>query len=194
MFYGALAQLVARIHGMDEVAGSNPACSTINMFHSIVTVIAKYFIFLPVLISVGWLAFTKSKNRLRYLVILVLGSVIAALLTKLGTTFIHDPRPFVSNGVVPYFQSSTDNGFPSDHTVFATVFAAAMWPFSKGLSIAMYAITLLIGTSRVVAGVHHGWDIVGGLIIGTVAVAVAYWFLELVWKRPNTAHKEPKLA
>jgi undecaprenyl-diphosphatase len=161
--------------------------------HFIITVIAKYFIILPILISAAWLLYAKSKGRLRYVVVLILGGIIAVLLTKLGTTFIHDPRPFIVNGVVPYFQSSTDNGFPSDHTVFATVFAAAMWPFNKYLSGVMYGITLLIGVSRVIAGVHHGWDIVGGLVIGTIAVAAAYWFLELVW-RPKTTHKTTKTA
>ncbi len=153
--------------------------------HSVVTFVAKFFIALPILISVTWLIYTKSKNRLRYLTILLVGGIVAALLTKLGTVLIQDPRPFIANGVVPFFQSSTDNGFPSDHTVFGTVLAATMWPFNKYLSGVMYAITVLIGASRVIAGVHHGWDVVGGLVIGTVAVAAAYWFLELVWKQPH---------
>ena len=33
MYLGALAQLVARFHGMEEVIGSNPICSTIFKFY-----------------------------------------------------------------------------------------------------------------------------------------------------------------
>lgn len=150
-----------------------------TIMHTIITVIAKYAIVLPVVISAAWLIMAKPADRGRYLVLLVLSGILAALLTKLGTILIQDPRPFIAGHVMPYFQSSTDNGFPSDHTAFATVFAAAIWPFNRRLSIGLYVVAVAIGLSRVIAGVHHSWDVIGGLLIGTAAVAAVYWCTRL---------------
>ena len=154
------------------------------MSHQVVVATAKYLVVLPVVVSSAWWAFRADRNqRIRYLSILVGGGVLAYLLAKVGGHLYEDPRPFITDQVVPYFESATDNGFPSDHTMLAAVFAAAMWPFHRVLSGLFYVMAVAVGLARVVAGVHHGVDVIGGLVLGTAGVAVAWVAMTLLESR-----------
>jgi len=139
--------------------------------HSAVTFIAKDFIVIPglVLMYVFWRS--SNADRKKLILTAVVSGIITAVLVKLGTTVYHDPRPFVSDGVTPYFQSSIDNGFPSDHTVLSTLLAWLVFGRNRVYGIGLLLIALLIGTSRVIAGVHHGKDIIGGFMLATIG----YW-------------------
>jgi len=160
------------------------------MFHDVVIVIAKYLVAVPVVVSgLWWLLRASRSARVRYLVLLAGGGVVAYALSKIGGHFYDDPRPFIADQVVPYFRSATDNGFPSDHTLFATVVAAAMWPFDRRLSALFYVIAVAVGLARVVAGVHHGVDVIGGLAIGTASVALV-WQVQRVVVRAWPATSE----
>jgi membrane-associated phospholipid phosphatase len=154
------------------------------MSHQVVVAMAKYLVVLPVIVSGIWWAFVADRSqRIRYLSILVGGGVLAYLLAKVGGHLYDDPRPFIADQVVPYFQSATDNGFPSDHTMLSAVFAAAMWPFNRVLSGLFYVIAVAVGLARVVAGVHHGVDVIGGLAFGTAGVAAVWAAMTLLERR-----------
>lgn len=136
--------------------------------HEAVTIVAKYFVVIPalvflyVLLRVGW------PERKRLVVTLVVSAVMTALFVKLATTVYHDPRPFVRDHVTPYFSSSTDNGFPSDHTVFAALLAWLVFTRKRTGGIVLLVLAILIGACRVIAGVHHGIDIAGGFVLASV--------------------------
>ena len=106
-------------------------------------------------------------------------SYIAA---KIAGLFYYDPRPFVQTGIAPLIPHVADNGFPSDHTLICAAIAAAIYPFNKKISVLLWALTVLVGLSRVFVGVHHVVDIIGSvaisMMVGTVVYAVAkryYW-------------------
>jgi undecaprenyl-diphosphatase len=83
----------------------------------------------------------------------------------------------VHDGVTPYFSSSTDNGFPSDHTAFSAVIALAVCAFSRKIGIGLIVLALVIGSARVIAGVHHGQDIIGGFLLGALGVGLGWLVL-----------------
>lgn len=154
----------------------------IKRMHEVVTIIAKYFI---VFSAAGLgLAFFRieKKRRLDFLLLLVLSAVLTVLLVKLATSVHQDPRPFIRDGVHPYFTSSTDNGFPSDHTAFSALIAFVVLRFSKKLGIVLLVLSSLIGSSRVIAGVHHTQDILGGFIIAGMAVGAGFLILQGIHK------------
>jgi len=101
---------------------------------------------------------------------------------KIATTLHQDPRPFVRDHVHPYFASSTDNGFPSDHTAFSALIACIVLRYNRWLGVALAGLAVLIGTARVISGVHHGQDIVGGLVIAGLGVGMA-WAGELIIRK-----------
>ena len=141
--------------------------------HELVIIIAKYFIVIPVLGAVYVLIAAPKNQRLRMAVLLGLSGLLSLLFAKVASHLYYDPRPFVTNHSTPYFTHGPDNGFPSDHTLLAALLAYWVTSYRRLLGVALFVIALLIGCSRVIAGVHHLNDIIGSLLIGALGFSVA---------------------
>jgi undecaprenyl-diphosphatase len=150
--------------------------------NSVIAFIANYLIFVPPIVLVIVLLGLKQDQRIDALLILVLSSVLTVLLVKLATTLHQDARPFIRDGVTPLIHSSTDNGFPSDHSAFSTVIALVVMRFNRKIGYALFAVAVLIGTSRVLAGVHHTQDVIGGIVIAGISVGLSVLVLNAVRK------------
>ena len=96
------------------------------------------------------------------------------LIAKLISHFYYDPRPFVAGHFTPLIPHQADNGFPSDHTLLSAAIASIIYYFNKKLSIGLWVLTLIIGFSRVYAGIHHPVDILGSVIIAIIVAPVAF--------------------
>ena len=155
--------------------------------HEIVIIIAKYFIAIPVLATLVLWFKLPGKLKKQYVALLVLGAILTLALAKIGSKFFYDPRPFVVGHFTPYFAHGNDNGFPSDHTLLASLLAFAAARFSKKLALILLVVAVLIGFARVIAGVHHLVDVVGSMCFAAVGVVVAYFLLRAVYRRPDTA-------
>lgn len=148
--------------------------------HETVIIIAKYGIALPI-VSYLVLAVYERRRAKELLLFTFISAILTLLLVKLATTVHTDPRPFVRDGVQPYFSSSTDNGFPSDHTALSAVIACIVFKYNKLAGLLLIAAALVIGGARVISGVHHGQDVIGAILIAGVSVYLA----ALVVKRLN---------
>jgi len=130
---------------------------------------AKYLIVIPVLVEL-YIFWKLDKNGRREMIKVVLGTAILALiLAKLGSHAYSDPRPQFSDGATPLFPHGNDNGFPSDHTLLASVLALGAYKFNKRVGYALFAVALVIGWARVAAHVHHVADIIGSIVIAAIA-------------------------
>src|ERR1700704_4461652 len=128
--------------------------------HEIVIIVAKYWIVIPVVASaIVWLRLSGARKK-EYVLMIVFGAMITVLLAKVGSKLFDNPRPFVVGHFKPYFAHGADNGFPSDHTLLASLLAFTMLWFSKKVGVVLCAVALLIGLARIAAGVHHLIDIV----------------------------------
>lgn len=154
-----------------------------RMMHFLVTLIAQYFIAIPVLTVVWLLWKLKKPQKLEFLFMLAGTTVIAAILVKIATTIHQDPRPLTYPGVTPYFAHGTDNGFPSDHTTFSAVIGFAVLYFNRKLGGVLLAVALLIGLCRVIANVHHLQDIGGGFVIAGISYLAAWGALRIYKSR-----------
>lgn len=143
--------------------------------HTIITIIAKYFIAIPLFIGIYVFWQLPKKQKIELVLFLLVSATITTVLVKLATSLHQDPRPFVRDGVVPYFTSSTDNGFPSDHTAFSAVIAFVVLHYSRKLGLCLAVLALVIGSARVIAGVHHGQDIVGGFLLAAAGVTLGWY-------------------
>lgn len=148
--------------------------------HELIILIAKYCIVLSGLGLVATGVLLPASDRKTFLLFVIVSAVVTTLLVKLATTLHSDPRPFIRDGAHPYFVSSTDNGFPSDHTVMAAFCAFVVARYRRRWGLALFALAVLIGAARVVSGVHHGQDIVGGLCIAGLGVAFGYYLSKKV--------------
>ena len=151
--------------------------------HLLITFVAKYCVAIPVLVVLYVFLKLSKRQRLTFVVLLITSTVFALILVKIATTLRSDPRPFVRDGVIPYFKSSVDNGFPSDHTTFSALIGFAVVLYSRKLGIGLLILSLFIGSARVIAGVHHGQDIVGGFIIAAVSVALSMYVTKIIGRR-----------
>ena len=161
----------------------------------LIAAVAQYTLF-AVLASAAVVWWTLGqRERLAVLVALVLAVVVGGGLLLAAAVGWYDPRPFVVEGTIPLFPHAPDNGFPSDHTIAATLVAGVVMGFRLRTGLALLFASILLGAARVAAQVHHVPDVVAGVLIGLAAAAVgvtlahaaigswAGW--RLPWRRPN---------
>lgn len=147
--------------------------------HGAITITAKYAIVLPPFaLLYQWLKLT-GKRRLEMITLGILSGLLTIGFVKLATTLHQDPRPFVRDGIHPYFASSTDNGFPSDHTAVSALAGFIALRYSRKIGIGLLVLSLLIGTARVISGVHHAQDIIAGFVIAGASVGIALVLIKL---------------
>jgi undecaprenyl-diphosphatase len=151
--------------------------------HEIVKLIAKDAIALSILGLIYCWFKLDTKRKKTFLIQLVAAGILTYLAGKLAAALYYDPRPFISDHVVPYFASATDNGFPSDHTLLAS-FAGFMtlW-YNRKLGAALLVLAALIGIARVTAGVHHGADVLGAFGASFIGVGLIWAVSKLVLNR-----------
>lgn len=136
--------------------------------------IAKYFILLALLLAAyAWWRLPRELKK-PFAVLAVASGLLTLFLAKVGSHLYYDPRPFVSGHVTPYFGHSTDNGFPSDHTLLAAFLAFFTLGYNRKIGWILAGLTVLVGGARVIAGVHHVVDIIGSCVIAGIAVGLAY--------------------
>jgi len=149
-----------------------------HMFNSLIIIGAKYLIALPLLATVVFF-FQQEKNTKKMLAIFsVVILPLIFIVAKIASKLYSNPRPFVVGHFTPLITHSADNGFPSDHTLLASAVAMAVFYFNRKLGTILMIIALLVGLSRVLAGVHHLVDIFGSIIISIIVSSLVYYFLK----------------
>lgn len=143
--------------------------------NSVIIFCAIYLIFIIGLVGLGyWFSLPRKQKT----IVAVTGAVtliVAFLLAKIGAAMFYDARPFVSDHVTALFKYTDDNGFPSDHTLLTASIAVAVLFVSKKWGIGLLIGSIVIGTARVLANVHHPIDIIGSLVFVAVGGVVAYY-------------------
>ncbi len=132
-----------------------------DLIFVMVAIAATVFFFLP-----------KPQQKRTLLFVVILFPVSYAIATLAGFLFFN-PRPFVADGFIPLLPHTADNGFPSDHSLFAAALAAAVLPYKRWVGIILSILAIGVGVSRVYVGVHHPIDILTSFLIVAVVVLAA---------------------
>jgi len=138
--------------------------------NTIIVLSAKYLFLISFVVTGIFFLSLSSEDRIKMLFVGVLSGVVSLILLKISSVFINDPRPFVINHVMPLIPHAPDNGFPSDHTLITMWLALVVFLNNRRAGIALIVISLIVGTSRVMALIHHPIDIIGSIVIATVSV------------------------
>jgi len=160
--------------------------------HELITIIAEYFIVFPVLGFAYVFLRAEASMRKQLAISLVVSVVVTTILIKLAANIHQDPRPFVRDGVTPYFPHGNDNGFPSDHTTYSAIIAWVVFSQNRKLGVILLALALVIGSARVIAGVHHGIDIIAGFVIAAVGFWTSTYALRFVQAKLRKPSNETK--
>ena len=154
------------------------------------------------------LALVFFKKTRRFGTAMCIGLAIGALITNCCLkSVIARPRPYVDqNGILYQLwllvgqNVESDKSFPSGHTTAA--FATMVPVFlvgNKKVSWTALIFAFLMGVSRIYLVVHYPSDVLGGLIVGTIAGILGtllsqklpqrYFEAELIKKRKRGAHE-----
>lgn len=108
----------------------------------------------------------KLKSVSDLIVVIITAGTTWAVATYLKL-FFHTLRPFE---VFPIVTLVEQNGFafPSGHSAFFMAIASSLWFYHKRLSIFFGISAVVIGVSRIIAGIHFPIDILGGLALGFI--------------------------
>ncbi|MDL2342402.1 MAG: phosphatase PAP2 family protein [Patescibacteria group bacterium] len=140
--------------------------------HSLIIFSARYLIFLlPIIPVFVWLQLNRTDKK-RFIITAVVGGLVTLVLAHIATHLVASPRPFMVDHVAAFFSSARDNGFPSDHTLLASLAAFLTLAYSRRLGYLTLALAGLIGWCRVLANVHHGIDVFGALVIGAISISL----------------------
>jgi undecaprenyl-diphosphatase len=120
------------------------------------------------------LKYKKNRRIGKEFGIVTLCSVLAAfILRRIIHLFYHSVRPLVAYSA-PHLFSVNSYSFPSGHTIFMFSLATAVYFFNKPLSYFLYVCGFAIGVSRIIAGVHYPFDILGGIILGILTSVLVH--------------------
>lgn len=140
----------------------------------LIKVAADWVMFPIVLIGAYALVYKVPKGqRLKsYKEVLFVGLVTYLLAKLIGSVFQPETiRPFEAAGTSAGASFLNNPGFPSDHTLFATTLAAAVWfeTKQKALTWIMAGLIVIVAVGRVLALVHTPADVIGGIVIALVS-------------------------
>lgn len=155
------------------------------MINQIIIFSAQYLPFVIFGFAVVFVLLKLSADKKPILAVAVVASLIAFLLDTISNQLIQSPRPFIVEKIQPLFSHIADNGFPSEHTLFAMIVAGVIFIYHRKAGILLGILALWVGLARVISKVHHFTDILGSIAIAIVSVSIS-WYL-LTWlKRKNT--------
>lgn len=123
---------------------------------------------------VSWLK--EQYSRLKYLFVLIGGSVSSYLVSVLIGFGTGRLRPFASSLQVHQLVSASfsHKSFPSSHATVAFALAMSVFLFNRAWGIPMLAAAFLVSWGRVFVGVHYPSDVVAGAILGMLGSYIIY--------------------
>jgi len=144
----------------------------------LIRLIADYSVIAVVLIGAWAILFKVPKGqRFKAYSRILMAGLTAYVLAKFLAS-IYQPstlRPFELLGVNPGASYLNNPGFPSDHALFVTAIACAVWfeTRMKKVSIVLASLVVVVCAGRVLALVHTPFDVVAGVVIALIG---ALWY------------------
>lgn len=139
---------------------------------------AKYLFVFSLIIAGAYFCLQPRHTQKRLTILTVFSGVLSFAVALLAGLVYVNPRPFISEHIVPLIPHAPDNGFPSDHALLVGLIASVLYPFDRRVSAVLWVIAIVVAASRVFVGVHHSVDVVGSFVITTAMTALGYWLIE----------------
>ncbi len=121
-------------------------------------------------VLVVWVFLSKDRKKsIRQVTMIFFAALMAVAVADLLKYWFEMPRPFVIlDGVQGIIEKDLYGSFPSAHMTFFTALAAASFRKHITISGMLFAGALIIGLSRIAAGIHFPIDIIAGFILGII--------------------------
>ena len=120
--------------------------------------------------------FFLKKISLKSILQIFATAFLAWLVSKIIKHFYFSPRPFILlEDIKTLFIHGLNDSFPSGHTTFASALAMSTYFYTNHrIGSWFFMGAILIGLSRIIAGIHWPLDILGGLILGLIVALILF--------------------
>jgi undecaprenyl-diphosphatase len=127
---------------------------------------AAYLIFIAAAYATLHIYFKhEHKHHMRHIVMVIGTAVLAWVIAHFAKDWIGHLRP---TGVPTLIAPDDTYSFPSGHASFMFALAFTMHYLDRKAARILFALAIVTGIARVLAGVHFWYDIVGGAVFGLV--------------------------
>ncbi len=139
-----------------------------------------YLLGLAVLAAVCCPRYFGLSGRMVPLTALAAGLVARVVVKELFIWLAVDRlRPFAVLEIEPLWEYASSGSMPSGHTIFFFALGTVISMDNRKLGVGFLILSVMVGVSRVVAGLHWPGDIVMGAVLGAVVGWVIFKLLRL---------------
>lgn len=148
-----------------------------SLKYKIFLFIYRYLVYLTVLIYMALLIYCLIQGLYHQLFNAVLTPAITFIVVTIVRRLINAPRPYKVYPIKPLIEKNkAGESFPSRHTLSITIIAMAglyiWWP----AGVVLWVMSVCMGISRVIAGVHFPRDVLAAAMISIVAgMGMFFW-------------------
>lgn len=136
----------------------------------------------------SYFEWAEIKQRIKGLGVVVLSTGLAWVVAVFLKYVFKVPRPYIAlENVTLLFSYGGYDSFPSGHATFFAALAVALYIYNARIGSLFGFFAILIGVSRVIAGIHFPIDVLVGYVLG----GLLSWFVYKLYKR---AHKKGTLV
>lgn len=152
----------------NSIAGNN------QLLDSFIVFIASSLPWILICYTLIYFIFIQKNPRKLFIITLVV--LTSALITEfLKWVVFQEPRPFLAMpNVTTLINIIPFGSFPSQHATIFSALATIMFIYNKKTGVWFILFCLLIGISRIVAGIHYPSDILTGFFIGFTVTYFMY--------------------
>ncbi len=137
-----------------------------------VVFIAEYMVYVLGMATIAYW-FTRPKKNRMMVIHALMAFTLAEILGKMAGQVYSHYQPFAELPDVSVLVAhEIDNSFPSDHTILFFSVGVSFWLARKKETWVWPVIALLVGISRVWAGIHYPIDVVAAGFLGTICAVL----------------------
>ena len=162
--------------GINDLAGHSLFYDGLMVFFAV----GAIFILAAVVVSIA--AYMFYKKQYLQSMALVASCVLALVISEIIAVAFPESRPFVEHNVNLLIHHAANSSLPSTHTTMAFAGAFAVFWFSKYKIVGgtLIALAAVVGFSRVFVGVHYPFDVLGGIAVAAISVAITDVVVRLI--------------
>ncbi len=156
-----------------------------NILDKFVIFCSEYSGYVYLLIVALILLRNFKKNIHTIIEICISGFLARIVIAEAIRFFFYPDRPFVNFNVNQLLHHSASGSFPSGHAIFFFAVSMSIFLWDKKIGVVGLSISLLIGLSRVLGGIHWPSDILVGAGLGMITAVIVNKIIKCYLKQKN---------